>query len=151
MVRAVAPRAKNLQHLLDKIFYVCRAGPDIGDGANPFAGAQVVVDGAEKAIFAAAINPRSADDITSSTSVAYRLLARDLFFAVYVDRPRLVLDRVWRPADGLAVKGILGAEVNDLRVQLAGRCGEQSRSIYVDRLQLWEDFALPRRPVSPHN
>jgi hypothetical protein len=38
MVSAVATHAKNSPHLLDKIRYVRRAGPDIDDGPNSFAG-----------------------------------------------------------------------------------------------------------------
>src|SRR5262245_19457920 len=115
MVRTVVTFVKYAQHLLDKIFYVRRAGPDIEDGPDPFAGAQIVVDGAEKAIFAAAIDPRGTNDITSSTSVAYGFLARNLGSAICIYRSRFVFDRVRRPADRLAVKGILGAELNDLR------------------------------------
>ena len=89
---------------------------------------KVAIDREKKAIFAAAIDPRGADDITSSTCATYGRFARDLSSAVYIDRSRLVVDRVRRPADGLAVKGILGAEVNDLRVQPAGRRREKSRS-----------------------
>src|SRR5262245_8427505 len=115
MVCTVATFLEYSQHLLDKIFHVRRAGPDIDDGPNAFAGAQVAVHGAEKAIFAAAIDPRGANDITSGTSVAYGFLARDLGSAICIYRSRIVLDRVRRPADRLAVKGILGAELNDLR------------------------------------
>src|SRR5215813_9830232 len=104
MVCTIATFVENSRHLLDKIFYVRRAGPDIEDCPDPFAGAQIVVDGAEKTIFAAAIDPRGANDITSTTSVAYGFLARNLGSAICIYRSRFVLDRVRWPADRLAVK-----------------------------------------------
>src|SRR5882724_2957546 len=134
MISAVAARGQNLQYAMDQIFHVRRAGPDINDGAYRFARMEIAMNRAKEAILAAAINPRGADDITSSTRVTYGFLARDLCSAVYIDRSRLNVDRVRRPADGLAVKGILGAEVNHLRVQPAGRRREKSRPLDIDRL-----------------
>src|SRR5262245_65394606 len=90
MICTVATFVQYSQHLLDKIFHVRRAGPDIEDGPNAFAGTQVLVHGAEKTIFAAAIDPRGAEDKTSITSAANGFLAPNLFSTDFINWPRFV-------------------------------------------------------------
>src|SRR5262249_10515384 len=132
MVGSVPPPRDNFQHALDQVIDVRGAGPDIDDSVHVAPRSKIVMDGAKEAILTAAIHPRGANDIAPATSMAYGFFARNLCAAVYIDRLRRVVDRVRCPADGLAVKGILGAKVNHLRVQPTGRRSERSRAFNVD-------------------
>src|SRR5713226_10783075 len=116
------------------MFHIRRAGPDIRDSADTFSRSEIFVHGAEKAVFAAAINPRGANDIASRASFQYGPLACDLGTSVHVDRPRIIFDGVRRPTDGLAVEGILRAEMNDFRAHSVSRFRQRSRSLDVHGL-----------------
>jgi len=131
MIGAVAVCVQDLQNAIDKIFHEHRAGPDIDYSANVLPCPEIVVHGAEEAVFSAAIDPGGANDVALLASFDYSFLALKFGFSINVNRPRLVYDSVWRPAKGFAVKYVLCAEVNDFRPYLAGRLRQGSRSINV--------------------
>lgn len=131
MVNVVAVSLQNLQNSLDEVFDIRRAGPDIDDSADAFSGSEIFVHGAQETIFAAAINPRSANDITAWAGVDHGLLARNLSFPVDVDRPGFVFDRIRGSANGFAIERILRAEVNEFSARPAGRFGQVSRPLDV--------------------
>ena len=131
MINAVAAFLKNLQNSFDEIFDVRRAGPDVHDGADALSGSKIFVRRAQETIFAAAINPRSTDDITPRTCVDHGLLARDLGFSVPIDRPGLVFDRIRGSADGFTVESILRAKVNEFGARPRGRFSQGSRPLDV--------------------
>lgn len=131
MVKIVAVSFPNLQNSLDEVFDIRRAGPDIDDSADAFSRTEIFVRGAQETILATAINPRSANDITTWTRVEHGALACDLGFSIDVDRPGLVFDRVERAVDGFAIERILRAEVNEFSARPAGRFGQVSRPLDV--------------------
>ena len=136
MVKIVAVSFQTLQNSLDEVFDIRRAGPDIDDSADAFSRAEIFVRGAQETILAAAINPRSANDITTWTRVEHGALACDLGFSIDVDRPGLVFDRVGRAVDGFAIERILCAEVNEFSARPAGRFGQVSRPLDIHGVSL---------------
>ena len=57
LVGTVMAKPENLRATSDEIFDIGGARPDIVDGANAPAGAEIVVHSAEKAVLAATVNP----------------------------------------------------------------------------------------------
>ncbi len=92
--------------------------------------------GAKKTVFAAAINPRGANDVAPFASPVHCLFTDEFGFAVDVYRRRRIGDRVGRPAEGLAFERILGAEMDDLRTELSRRFSQKSRTVDIDSLGL---------------
>src|SRR5262245_6589217 len=89
---------------------------------------------AEKTFLATAIYPRRANDEAARAQVANRLLADNLGTAVIVDWPRLVFNRVGLSIYWLACKGVLRAELNDFRANLARSFSQKSRAVDIDGL-----------------
>jgi hypothetical protein len=131
VVSTVTAKLENLQTTIDEIVNIGRARPNIVDGANTLARAEIVVHRTKKAVLALTVNPRSADDIALRASSAHRFFGGNLGPAVEIDRPRLVSDRVRRASDDFAVEGILCAELNHLGAKLSRRVGEKPRSFHV--------------------
>src|SRR5918994_6351531 len=128
MVGAVSADADNLQDAIDEIFDIRGTRPDIDDGADPFAGAQIVCHSAEKTVLSTAVDPGSPHDIAPRASRNCGLLAGDLRFPVYVGRSRLVMGRVWRSSDRLPCKRIMRAELNYFPAHPGGHVRKCPRS-----------------------
>src|SRR5687767_15246492 len=86
MICPVMAGAENFQAAIDQVFDISRARPDVVYGVNFLARLQVVMDDAQEAILAAAVNPRRANDKASRAFFADCLLAGDFGFSLAMTR-----------------------------------------------------------------